>query len=64
MLYCSVSETASDSNCVRNSADRIAYVGRKEIPEKYFSFNPVYRLVVVWIVPGLHFITFVRIVEK
>ena len=67
VLYCSVSETASDTQCMRNWTDRRANmdaVERRENLENSFTVSPVCSVVLIQIVPGMHMLIFSRIVEK
>jgi len=67
VLYCSVSETAPDTHCMRSWTDPIANVdtvGREKSLYTYFPFSPGYSLITLQNVPGMHFVTFIRIVEK
>ena len=65
--YCSVSETAPDTQCVRSWADSIANVDsgkERNLWEKYFPFSGSCSMVTIQIVPGIHLVAFIRIVEK
>ena len=67
VLYCSVSETAPDTQRMRSWADPIANVDtveKREISGKLFSVSPGCSVFTLQIVPGMHLVTFIRIVEK
>jgi len=41
----------------------ILWKGEKSL-ENYFTISPGYSIVTLQIFPGMHFVTFIRIVEK
>jgi len=63
VLYCSVSETAPDTHCMRSWTDPIANVNTKSL-DTYFPVSPGYSMITLQNVPGMHLIKFIRIVEK
>jgi len=67
VLYCSVSETASDTQCMRSWTDpkaNVDTVERGETLENSFIVSPVCIVFLIQIVPGMHMVIFSRIVEK
>jgi len=67
LLYCSVSETAPDTQCIRSWTDPIANmdtVEMRENTENYFTVSPGCSVVLIQTVQGMHLVTFIRIIEK
>jgi hypothetical protein len=67
VLYCCVSETAPDTQCMRSWTDLeqmwILWKGEKSL-ENYFTVYLVCSVRPIQIVPGMHMVIFIRTVEK